>query len=260
MIKSCGIFRRYIQGDYENRYQKPVDDSPKRITTLRRETLTHAEDHMKLKRSSKSEGSLSTTTPWSLNVTRKDQMKIKTNFGLLAGCLIFACATYSMAQANSNHNSGNGQAVHEHASPSTLVQLVRKGKSQYIDVNNATAAGYGPFLGCVAGTDHGAMGIHYVNGTLLANLTLDPSQPQALIYEPDNGKYTLVGVEFILDSASWLAANGAPPVLDGQVFNFVPAPNRFNINSFFELHVWAWRSNPQGSFVDWNNAVTCSAQ
>ncbi len=28
------------------------------------------------------------------------------------------------------------------------------------------------------------MGVHYVNGTLLGNLTLDPSQPQALIYEP----------------------------------------------------------------------------
>jgi hypothetical protein len=155
-------------------------------------------------------------------------------------------------------------ATHAHAeatSSATLVQAVRAGTQQYINVNNATAAGYGPFLGCVAGTDHGAMGVHYVNGTLLANLTLDPAQPQALIYEPSNGKMTLVGVEFILDSASWLAANNnAAPVLDGQVFNFVPAPNRFAINSFFELHVWAWRDNPQGSYVDWNNNVNCDGQ
>ena len=150
--------------------------------------------------------------------------------------------------------------AHQPSTLATLVEAVRQGTRQYINVNNATAAGYGPFLGCVAGTDHGAMGIHYVNGTLLANLTLDPSQPQALIYEPDNGKMTLVGVEFILDSASWLAANPAPPVLDGQVFNFVGAPNRFNINSFFELHVWAWRDNPQGAFVDWNNHVSCAGQ
>ena len=34
------------------------------------------------------------------------------------------------------------------------------------------------------------MGMHYVNGTLLGNLTLDPAQPQALIYEPSNGKLT----------------------------------------------------------------------
>jgi hypothetical protein len=152
-------------------------------------------------------------------------------------------------------------SAHTQDPPSSLVKLVRAGTKQYIDVNAATAAGYGPFLGCVAGTDHGAMGIHYVNGALLTNLTLDPSQPQALIYEPSNGKLTLVGVEFILDSASWLAANNnAPPVLDGQVFNFVGYPNRFAINSFFELHVWAWRDNPQGSFVDWNNGVTCDGQ
>src|ERR1035438_10009801 len=89
VIKSASVFRRFIQRDYETRYGKQVEMiPPKRIATLRRETLTHAEDHMKLKRSSKSEGSLSTTTLSSLNVTRKDQMKIKTKFGLLAGCLI----------------------------------------------------------------------------------------------------------------------------------------------------------------------------
>src|SRR5580692_639420 len=158
------------------------------------------------------------------------------------------------------------QRAHNHAAlpdstSEKLVKQVREGTRQFINVNNATAAGYGPFLGCVAGTDHGAMGVHYVNGTLLGNLTLDPSQPQALIYEPSNGKMTLVGVEFILDSASWLAANdNTPPVLDGQVFNFVDAPNRFNIPSFFELHVWAWRDNPQGAFVDWNNHVTCAGE
>jgi len=159
-------------------------------------------------------------------------------------------------------DAANKHSTHEQTAPATLVEQVRAGTKRYIDVNAATAAGYGPFLGCVAGTDHGAMGVHYVNGTLLADLTLDPAQPQALIYEPSSdGKMTLVGVEFILDSASWLAANNnTSPVLDGQVFNFVPAPNRFSINSFFELHVWAWRDNPQGSFVDWNNGVTCEHQ
>ncbi len=191
----------------------------------------------------------------------EDQMKIKAKFGLLIGCLLIACATYSIAQGNSTHNSADGEAVHQHSFKDSLVQFVRQGTKQYIDVNNATAAGYGPFLGCVAGTDHGAMGVHYVNGTLLGNLTLDPSQPEALIYEPSNGKMTLVGVEFILDSATWLAANNNnPPVLDGQVFNFVDAPNRFNIPAFFELHVWAWRDNPQGAYVDWNNRVTCENQ
>ena len=173
----------------------------------------------------------------------------------LLGSLVTAAPLFAADEAATNHSA------HEQSSPAVLVQLVRAGTKQYVDVNAATAAGYGPFLGCVAGTDHGAMGVHYVNGALLGALTLDPAQPQALIYEPVKGKMKLVGVEFILDSASWLANNNnTPPVLEGQVFNFVPAPNRFNIPSFFELHVWAWRDNPQGAFMDWNNGVTCEEQ
>jgi hypothetical protein len=141
-----------------------------------------------------------------------------------------------------------------------LVQIVREATKRYLDINNAIAAGYGPFLGCVSGSDHGAMGIHYVNPNLL-NGTIDATQPQALIYEPSsNGQMRLVGVEFIADAATWLKNNGSPPVLEGQVFLFVDSPNRFNIPSFFELHVWAWRDNPQGAFVDWNNHVTCERQ
>lgn len=162
-------------------------------------------------------------------------------------------------------DSENAQAVHDHAamnasSPAKLVQLVRAATAQYIDVNAATAAGYGPFLGCVSGSDHGAMGIHYVNGALLGPSSVDASQPQALIYEPTNGKMRLVGVEFIVDSATWLSTHTSPPVLEGQVFLLNDAPNRFNIPAFFELHVWAWRNNPNGAFVDWNNSVTCENQ
>jgi hypothetical protein len=183
--------------------------------------------------------------------------RLRTLSLVLLSTLIIAIATPLLAAEKPAHHA----AIQPDSSSATLPQLVREGTEKYTNVNNAVAAGYGPFLGCVAGTDHGAMGVHYVNGTLLGNLTLDPAQPQALIYEPMNGKMTLVGVEFILDSASWLAANNnTPPVLDGQVFNFVAAPNRFNIPSFFELHVWAWRGNPQGAFVDWNNNVTCDAQ
>ena len=146
-------------------------------------------------------------------------------------------------------------ADHEHKFPALLVLQVRDATRQFIDVNNATATGYGPFLGCVTGPDHGAMGIHYVNGALLGETQLDVSKPQALIYEPVKGKLRLVGVEFIVDAATWLAGNGiTPPVLDGQVFQFVGAPNRFNIPSFFELHVWAWRDNPR--VRSWTGTIT----
>jgi hypothetical protein len=198
-------------------------------------------------------------------VTNLIHKSTRTILGLaLVGSL--ATATPLLAAKDGPANkSGNAQAVHEHAamdaqSPAKLVQLVRAATAQYIDVNAATAAGYSPFLGCVSGSDHGAMGIHYVNGALLGPSSVDPSQPQALIYEPSNGKMRLVGVEFIVDSATWLSTHTAPPVLEGQVFLLNDAPNRFNIPAFFELHVWAWRDNPQGAFVDWNNSVTCENQ
>jgi hypothetical protein len=141
-----------------------------------------------------------------------------------------------------------------------LVKVVRAATKQYLDINNAIAAGYGPLFGCVSGSDHGAMGIHYVNPSLL-NGTVNATEPQALIYEPaSDGRMKLVGVEYIADSATWLKNNSTPPVLEGQVFLLVDSPNRFNIPSFFELHVWAWRDNPQGPFVDWNDHVSCAHQ
>ena len=40
-------------------------------------------------------------------------------------------------------------------------------------------------------------------------------------------------------------------------FSFVGAPNRYGSPAFYELHVWAWKDNPNGMFVDWNPAVSC---
>jgi hypothetical protein len=143
-------------------------------------------------------------------------------------------------------------------SPDKLVEIVRNATAQYVDnVNAATNAGYSPALGCVSGPDHGAMGIHYVNSSLV-NGPIDPTHPQALIYEPQpNGQLKLVGVEFII-LAGALPPNSAPQV-DGHLMVFVDGPNRYGLPPFFEMHVWAWRDNPQGPFVDWNNHVSCAA-
>jgi hypothetical protein len=152
----------------------------------------------------------------------------------------------------------------EHAShrvTAKLLQDVRQATQQFIDVNNAGPAGYSAAFGCVSGPDHGAMGIHYVNGGLVGDGEIDVTHPEALIYEPVGDRRRLVGVEYIVDAATWLKNNNnTPPSLDGQDFQFVAAPNRFNLADFFELHVWAWRDNPQGAFVDWNNHVTCEKQ
>jgi hypothetical protein len=159
------------------------------------------------------------------------------------------------ASQNSEHSHGDAPP-----SPAKLVQLVRNATRQYVNVNVATAAGYQPFLGCVSGPDHGAMGQHYVNGSLVGDGELDASRPEVLIYEASGGGLQLVGVEFVAIADTWLASHTSPPVLEGQSFQFVSSPNRYGLPAHFELHVWAWRDNPQGAFVDWNNKVSCEGR
>src|SRR6266446_9619190 len=156
--------------------------------------------------------------------------------------------------------SEQAHAGHAQASSAKLVQLVRDATKQFVDVNVATAAGYQPFLGCVSGPDNGAMGNHYVNGPLVGDGILDASRPEVLIYEPSGGGLQLVGVEFVVIADTWLAHHDSPPVLEGQTFQFVSSPNRYGLPAHFELHVWAWRDNPNGAFVDWNNEVSCESK
>ena len=143
------------------------------------------------------------------------------------------------------------------ASATDLVDEVRRATAQFKDVTLATAAGYAPFLGCVSGPQEGAMGIHYVNGDLVGDGQLDPQRPEALMYEVKDGRLRLVGVEFIVFADAWNAGNASPPTLLGQSFHYVSSPNRYGIPAFYELHVWAWKHNPHGMFVDWNPKVSC---
>ena len=173
---------------------------------------------------------------------------------------VAAAAVLIAADGTATKESEHAHARHAQDSPAKLVQLVRDATTPYVDVNAATAAGYQPFLGCVSGPDHGAMGYHYVNGALVGDGELDASRPEVLIYEASGGGLQLVGVEFVVIADTWLAHHDSPPVLEGQSFQFVSSPNRYGLPAHFELHVWAWRDNPNGAFVDWNNEVSCEGQ
>ena len=130
---------------------------------------------------------------------------------------------------------------------------------RYLDVNNAVADGYVLATGCVSHDGPGAMGVHYVNLALLGDDQLDADHPEALVYEPDRfGNMRLVAVEYMVFSDAWHAANEAPPVLRGQAMELVGAPNRYAIPAFYELHVWAFRHNPDGAFAGFNPRVTCA--
>jgi hypothetical protein len=42
---------------------------------------------------------------------------------------------------------------------------------------------------------------------------------------------------------------GEQPDLMRHLFHFAPGPNRYGPAAFFELHVWAWKDNPRGTFA-----------
>jgi hypothetical protein len=156
-----------------------------------------------------------------------------------------------------------GSALAQETGESPLAEKVRHATARFVDINVALAEGWVPATPCVSGPDTGAMGVHLVFPTRLDHVVLDASQPQALIYEPtSNGAMRLVGVEFIVTASLWAAHNPAPavPALEGNLLNYIGAPNRFGLPAFYELHVWAWERNPRGTLADWNTHVTCDHQ
>jgi hypothetical protein len=142
-----------------------------------------------------------------------------------------------------------GQALAADSGGGTLAERVRAANSRFKDVNVAMAEGYAP-IPCTSGIDGGAMGVHYVNGEYLKDETPDIKRPQAVMYEPlPDGKMELVAVEYI--------ASKGPASLEGQLFSFTGAPNRYGLGPFYELHVWAWKANPRGAFADMNPRMMC---
>jgi hypothetical protein len=144
-----------------------------------------------------------------------------------------------------------------------LVDKVRDATSRYLDVNVAVGDGWVPATPCVSGPMSGAMGVHFILPTRLRDGALAASEPEALIYEPQpNGAMRLVGVEFIVLATDWssLHNDGSVPQVDGHLTNYVGEPNRYGLPAFYELHVWAWEDNPNGSFADWNTRVSCDSQ
>jgi hypothetical protein len=166
--------------------------------------------------------------------------------GLLGFFGFVVCAVMVTASPDERQNGASG-----------LVREVRMATRDFFDPSAAIDAGYGSAGSCVSGPQEGAMGIHYPNGALVGDGMLDPKKPEILIYEQRNGRLRLLGVEFIVIAEAWDDAHDGPPVLLGQHFHYVGSPNRYGLPAFYELHVWAWRNNPSGMFVDWNPTVSC---
>jgi hypothetical protein len=135
--------------------------------------------------------------------------------------------------------------------------------ARYHDVARAEAAGYGLFrdaagIACIDNPGVGAMGIHYVNGTLVGDGNIDATKPEALVYAPAaNGKLKLAALEYIVFVDNWPGGLMSRPSLFGHPFNFTPSPNRYGIPAFYSLHSWIWQPNSAGLLEPWNPRVHC---
>jgi hypothetical protein len=177
----------------------------------------------------------------------------------LMWCLMTAAMVVTFASSDAlraQHAQNANDAGHR----GPLPDAVRQATERFRNVNNALAAGYVQNGGCVSGPEEGAMGVHFANFPLFDDV-IDVQNPEVLVYEPRNGRLHLVAAEYVVPAPAWEPSRdpSEKPHLMGHMYHFVPGPNRYGPVTFYELHVWAWKDNPHGSFADWNPKASCAA-
>jgi hypothetical protein len=178
-------------------------------------------------------------------------------WAVAAASLVTVSASIGRTQSAQHESHGSGAA--NGSSRSSIVRAVRQATERFQHVSAAIAAGYVQFQGCVSGPQEGAMGVHYSNFSLFDG-RVDIEHPQVLVYEPRNGRLHLVAAEYVVPAGAWDPTHDPfdKPALQGHLYHFAPGPNRYGPDAFYELHVWAWKDNPRGTFADWNRDVSCA--
>src|SRR5262245_6359366 len=95
---------------------------------------------------------------------------------VIVGVFAALCVTSTGAIAQEHNHGSNGKA-----DASALVQAVREATARFKDVGVAENEEYHLMFGCVSGPDVGAMGLHYVNMSLVMDGELDPAHPEIIL-------------------------------------------------------------------------------
>ena len=199
-----------------------------------------------------------------LTLTKKArQLARQFQYSLIAFALVNVCFLRALAQDVHPHTTTtqNELTQDQQSKQSTLLRIVREATERFKDVKVADNEGYRLEFGCVSGDDFGAMGLHYVNDTLVGNGIVDVTRPQIVLYEAQsNGSLKLTGADYLVIASAWDEKHpGTPPQLMGQIFHYFESPNRFGLPAFYTLHVWAWKENPKGASVNWHPNVSCQS-
>jgi hypothetical protein len=206
----------------------------------------------------------------------------------LAGVIAVGCSkgsspvapTGSALDRSSQVGSVSGIALLGDPGLGPDLAAVRGSTAAFHKVERAIDAGYAdPRGGHCDESAAGAMGIHSANPALVQSQTLDPAQPEVLLYLPtEGGGVRLIGVEYLQPVllrnpdtgavAPWFAQGPWPPnyivvtptpQLFGQTFQG-PMPGHVpGMPWHWDLHVWVWANNPSGMFAQWNPALSCAA-
>jgi len=181
------------------------------------------------------------------------------------GALMLMACSPSLALAQSDHMHGTTsqpqvQNAEQKAKAGALIKAVREATERFQNPAVAEGEGYALQFGCVSGSDVGAMGMHFINGSLVGDGELDVTRPEIVLYEPlPNGRLRLTGADYLVFADAWNAKHAGPPELMGQLFHLFDSPNRFGLPPFYTLHVWAWKENPNGAFTNWNPNISCES-
>jgi hypothetical protein len=162
-----------------------------------------------------------------------------------------------------------GAATAQQPSVPPELASVRTLLDKYRDPIIAVQDGYLSSVGCIEypkGSSEGSMqypaggmGVHFLN-TGFVGPSLDPAKPQVLIYEPVGDSLRLVAAEWFMPTE--VAGTTRPSVfgkeLQGPMEGHQPLmPAGFH---HWDLHVWLWKTNPEGVFSPTNPAIHCPAK
>lgn len=191
------------------------------------------------------------------------QLAKQIQYSFIAFALVNVCFLRAVAQDVHSHTPTTQSELSQdqQSKQSALLKAVREATERFRDVKTAENDGYRLEFGCVSGDDFGAMGLHYVNDTLVGGGIVDVNHPQIVLYEaqPD-GTLKLTGADYLVIASAWDEKHpNTPPQLMGQIFHYFESPNRFGLPAFYTLHVWAWKENPKGAFVNWHPNVSCQS-
>lgn len=171
-------------------------------------------------------------------------------FVMVFGLLIVSCNADYESDSIINESVENEAVLKKaQAAQNQLLAQVRRATAKYHRLEVAEDAGYALDSHCVYVEGLGGMGHHAPNFGLV-NEVFDPLMPEALLYEEgDDGKYNLVGVEYIVYDVGQ-----DHPHFGSQPFDVggtpIPVPH-------YSLHVWIWKDNPNGMYAPFNPNVSC---